>query len=250
MAHPLTLALADARRTHTRIAVLAPNEIPADAQTAYAIQHELLQLTDARIGGWKIGAKSESGPVQGAPLLAGGLYASGARVARDTSLPCGIELEIAFRFGRTFEPRAEAYDEADVLAGIGEMTAAVEIVASRFAGWPDVDRFAQLADLQNHGALIVGEAAPYRADFPFAAPSAHLRFDGRDVFDGTPANPAGDPRRLLTWLVNHCTQQRGLAVTPDWIVTTGSYTGMFFAPAGGVVTAQIDGLAPLQLTLA
>ncbi|WP_133647294.1 2-keto-4-pentenoate hydratase [Paraburkholderia flava] len=249
MSHPLTLALADARRTQTRIAALAPHEVPADAQTAYAIQHELLQHMDAQIGGWKIGAKSDTGPVQGAPLPAGGLLASGARVARNATLPCGIELEVAFRFGRTFEPRAEPYDDADVLAGIGAMAATVEIVASRFAGWPDVDRLAQLADLQNHGALIVGESVAYRADFSFVTPSVQVRFDGRGVFDGAPANPAGDPRRLLAWLVNHCTQQRGLAVTPDWIVTTGSYTGMFFPPGGGVLTAQIDGLAPLQLTL-
>jgi 2-keto-4-pentenoate hydratase len=65
----------------------------------------------------------------------------------------------------------------------------------------------------------------------------------------TPSNPCGDPRRLLTWLVNHCTQHHRIAVTPDMIVTTGSYTGMFFPQHAGTARGQIDGLAPVSVTL-
>lgn len=135
-----------------------------------------------------------------------------------------------------------------MLAGIGSIGATIEIVASRYAEWPAVDKLAQLADLQNHGALIVGEFTPYREDFPFVAPSLHFNFDGNDVVKTTPANPAGDPRRLLTWLVNHATS-RGIAVTPEMVVTAGSYTGMFFPQTAGTATGRIEGLAPVSLTL-
>jgi 2-keto-4-pentenoate hydratase len=248
MTTALSRLLADARRNHATLDTLPPEHTPADSAAAYAIQHEILDACGARIAGWKIGAKSESGPIQGAPLPDLDLHADGARLPREVFAPLGLELEIAFRFGRRFNASTTPYSEAEVLASIGSIGATIEIVASRYAEWPAVDKLAQLADLQNHGALIVGEFTPYRADFPFAAPSLHFNFDGNDVVKATPANPAGDPRRLLTWLVNHATS-RGIAVTPEMVVTAGSYTGMFFPQTAGTASGRIEGLAPVSLTL-
>jgi 2-keto-4-pentenoate hydratase len=245
----LTRQLADARARHSTLSSLAPELLPADMNAAYAMQHELLSLGGGSIGGWKIGSKSADGPIQGAPLPSTDLHADGARLPRAAYKPLGLELEIAFRFGRRFEPSPNAYHDVEVLDAIDSMAAAIEIVASRFAEWPNVDKLAQLADLQNHGALIVGEFTPYRRDFPFVAPALRFSFDGRDVLRASPSNPAGDPRRLLTWLVNHCTQHHGIAVTPDMIVTTGSYTGMFFPQEAGTASGRIEGLAPVSAAL-
>ncbi|PMS31162.1 2-keto-4-pentenoate hydratase [Paraburkholderia rhynchosiae] len=240
--------LADARRNHATLDNLPPDRSPADAQAAYAIQHEILAISGARIGGWKIGAKSDSGPIQGAPLPDVDLHADRTRLPQAAFAPLGLELEIAFRFGRRFEPSTTSYSEADVHAGIASFGATIEIVASRFAAWPDVDKLAQLADLQNHGALIVGEFLPYDERFPFAAPSLRFDFEGRDVVELTPTNPAGDPRRLLRWLVNHASS-RGIPVTPEMVVTTGSYTGMFFPRSAGTAHGRIEGLPPVSVTL-
>lgn len=248
MTTALSRLLADARRDHATLDTLPTEHTPADAAAAYAIQHELLDAYGARIAGWKIGAKSESGPIQGAPLPDLDMHADGARLPREGFTPLGLELEIAFRFGRSFEPSATPYREDEVRGAIGSICATIEIVSSRYATWPSVDKLAQLADLQNHGALIVGEFSPYRDDFPFEAPALRFSFDGHDVVQSTPANPAGDPRRLLTWLVNHATS-RGIAVTPATIVTTGSYTGMFFPKNAGTASGRIEGLAPVSLTL-
>jgi 2-keto-4-pentenoate hydratase len=248
MTTSLSRRLAEARRDRLTLDTLPPQQIPADAHAAYAIQHDILGIHDARIGGWKIGAKSASGPIQGAPLPAADLHADGARLAREGFAPLGLELEVAFRFGRRFEPATTPYSEDEVMAGIGSIGATIEIVASRYAAWPDVDKLAQLADLQNHGALIVGEFTPYREDFPFVAPSLRFSFDGHDVVETAPANPAGDPRRLLTWLVNHASS-RGIAVTPEMVITAGSYTGMFFARHAGTASGRIEGLAPVSVTL-
>ncbi|RAS21852.1 2-keto-4-pentenoate hydratase [Paraburkholderia bryophila] len=244
----LSQRLADARRNQTTLDALSPEHSPADADAAYAIQHEILDASGARIGGWKIGAKSDNGPIQGAPLPAVDMHPDGARLARAEFTPLGLELEVAFRFGRRFDASATPYSEAEVRAGIGSIGATIEIVSSRYATWPDIDKLAQLADLQNHGALIVGEFTPYREDFPFVAPSLRFSFDGHDVVQTAPANPAGDPRRLLTWLVNHATS-RGVAVTPDMVITAGSYTGMFFPQNAGTASGRIEGLAPVSLTL-
>ncbi|WP_109476577.1 2-keto-4-pentenoate hydratase [Paraburkholderia sp. C35] len=245
----LSQQLADARADYTTLASLSPDLIPADMSAAYAIQHELLAKRGERIGGWKIGAKSADGAIQGAPLPVSDLHRNGARLPRAHFTPLGLELEIAFRFGRDFEPSANGYHEVEVLDAIDAMGATIEIVASRYAQWPNVDKLAQLADLQNHGALIVGEFTPYRRDFPFVAPSLEFTFEGDNVVKATPSNPCGDPRRLLTWLVNHCTQHHRIAVTRDMVLTTGSYTGMFFPQHAGTACGQIEGLAPVSVTL-
>jgi 2-keto-4-pentenoate hydratase len=75
---PLSQRLADARTRHLTLSSVPPELIPADADAAYAIQHEILRASGARIGGWKIGAKSDTGPIQGAPLPAGDVYGDGA----------------------------------------------------------------------------------------------------------------------------------------------------------------------------
>jgi 2-keto-4-pentenoate hydratase len=248
MTTSLSQLLADARRARSTLDTVPQQQLPSDADAAYAIQHEILSACDARIDGWKIGAKSASGPIQGAPLPATDLHAHGARLSQEGFAPLGLELEVAFRFGRRFEPSATPYHEDEVLASIGSIGATIEIVASRYAAWPDVDKLAQLADLQNHGALIVGEFTRYREDFPFVAPSLRFEFNGRNVVETTPANPAGDPRRLLTWLVNHASS-RGIAVTPEMVVTAGSYTGMFFPRETGTASGHIEGLAPVHFTL-
>jgi len=245
----ISRSLAQAWSDRTVLESLPAERIPADANAAYAIQHEIIAQRGGQIGGWKVGAKSPAGPIQGAPLPAEACLANGARVARRDYAPLGLELEIAFRFGRSFEPRDEPWPDDEVMGAIQSMAAAVEIVASRHAAWPDVDKLAQLADLQNHGALIVGEEVAYRADFPFVSPALQFTFDHANIAAQAVANPAGDPRRLLPWLVNHCTCHRAIAVTPDMIVTTGSYTGMVFPSAAGVARGEIDGLPAVHVVL-
>ena len=244
----LARLLATAQETRAPLISLRPELAPADAAAAFAVQQRTLALRGQAIGGWKVGAKSPAGPIQGAPLPGDRILAAGAVVRCEDYPVLGLELEIAFRFGRVFEPSAEPYADEVVLAGVASMLATIEIVSSRFAQWPDVDKLCQLADLQNHGALACGEAVAYSADFPFTAPSLTFMFDGVDIVKSPVANPAGDPRRLLAWVVNHCTAQ-GITVDSGTVVTTGSYTGMHFASAPGTVSGMIRGLPPVSLTL-
>ena len=244
----LARLLATAQETRSPLISLHPELVPVDTAAAFAVQHRTLALRDKAIGGWKVGAKSSTGPIQGAPLPGDRILGAGAAVRREDYPVLGLELEIAFRFGRVFEPSDYPYADEVVLAGVASMLATIEIVSSRFAQWPGVDKLCQLADLQNHGALACGEAVAYSAAFPFTAPSLTFVFDGADIVKSPVANPAGDPRRLLAWVVNHCTA-RGIAVGGDVVITTGSYTGMHFASSPGTVVGEIQGLPPVSLTL-
>jgi len=240
--------LAAAQRTIVPIEAHGAALTPADAAAAFDVQHRTLALLGQPIAGWKVGAKSVDGPILGAPLPADRRLSGGAALRRAAYPVLGLELEIAFRFGRIFEPFSGPYADDEVLEGLGSMLATIEVVSSRFATWPAVDPLAQLADMQNHGALVCGEAVPYAKGYPFLTPAVSFTFDGVDIVKGRVANPAGDPRRLLGWVVNHSVA-RGIAIGGDVVVTAGSYTGAHFPEGAGIAVGIIDGLPPVRLTI-
>lgn len=243
----LAATLVEAHRTATPVADLPATLVPADADAAFRVQWAVLSLKRQPAAGWKVGSKSPTGPVQGAPLPKDGVLASPAELPLG-GRRLGLELELAFRIGRAFAPADEPYTDADVLAAVSEVCATIEVLSSRYAAWPEVDKFAQLADLQNHGALIVGEGVPYDAALRVLQVPARFSLDGVDIRSGDLDNPAGDPRRLLAWAVNHCTMA-GRTFEAGTLITTGSYTGVHFAEAPGGVVGRIAGLPPVQLTL-
>lgn len=244
----LARRLVAAQQAGTRIETPDADLTPIDLKAAFEVQHRSLALLGQPIAGWKAGAKSVDGPIQGAPLPADRVIRSGAVLDRASYPVLGLELEIAFRFERVFEPFSGPYPDDVVRGAIGSMLATIEIVSSRYQEWPAVDKLLQLADLQNHGALICGEAVPYDAAYPFVAPEMSFTFDGIDVIKGRIANPCGDPRRLLGWLVNHSVA-RGLAIGGDVVVTAGTFTGVHFPAGAGTAIGTIKGFPPVTLTL-
>lgn len=249
--HPANIAelIVDAMHSGQKITEIRPEYIPVDADSAYALQREILRLRETSVGGWKVGSKSTSGgPINGALLPEDGLFASGSQIeVIDYPQPI-LELEIAFRLNREFAPRAEAYSDEEVLGSIGSMGTTIEVVSSRFAAWPKVEPLLALGDLLNHGALIIGDFVPYDANFPFVEPAVTFTFADQDIVPGDGANPAGDPRRLLPWVVNHLTQN-GETVTPELVITTGSYTGMHMTQGTGLAKGEIRGLPPISVEL-
>lgn len=244
---PLCNLLLKAHRSGVPITV-APELEPATADLAYAIQREVLAQRKLSIGGWKVGAKSPQVNAQYAALPSDCVMPEPAYLPLAHYPSIGVELEIAFAFSRSFPPRAEGYSSREILAGLSTMGAAIEIVSSRIAGWPDCGKLSQLADMQNHGALIVGEMVEYDENFPFLDPLAEMRMENELLFTGTGRNPAGDPRWLLPWIVNYrCAQNQ--AVNAGEIITTGSYVGMHFPQKTGAIHGQLGNLPPVRLML-
>ena len=233
----------------TRLASPPPELVPATAADAFRVQSRVLALLGTAAGAWKVGAKSPDAPIQGAPIPATRVLPDGARLAAADFHPLGLELEIAFVLGRAFPARTQPYSTDEVLAGVSTLRAAIEIVASRFAAWPRVPPLLQLADLQNNGALVLGDAVPYDPGFPFERPDASLRHGGHEVAKMPAANPAGDPRRLLAWLVNHRLAS-GEAVEAGSVITTGTFTGLHVSRDAAHVCGRIAGLPAVHLDIA
>ncbi|HSY27666.1 MAG TPA: fumarylacetoacetate hydrolase family protein [Burkholderiaceae bacterium] len=239
--------LANAYRTCDTVSV--PSELdPVGAEAAFAVQREVLAAIGSIAGGWKIGAKSADGPIQGSLLPLVGIYHGNVVLNRKQFPILGLELEIAFSFGRDFTAADAAISDSEIMASIQTMRTSIEIVSSRLIDWPKNPPLTQLADLQNHGALIVGETVDYRTEFPFLHPTLRLSLGDTVLFDGSGNNPAGDPRRLLPWLVRHCISE-GMPLPVSSIVTTGSFAGIHFPEQAGMVTAEIEGLPPLRFIL-
>ena len=227
-------------------AVPQADVLPPDRATAHAVQDATLAALDA-VGGWKVGAKGPTVEPGCAPLPARGIVASGAALLGPPWRMRGIEVEVAVRLGRDLVPTSGEPDAATVRAAIDAVLPAIEVVETRLADWRDSDPLAQLADLQSHGGLVLGPPSGISLDeLDLRTVQAYLAFDGQPVASTRGANPAGDIWRLLGWLAWHCAQ-RGQPLRAGQVVTTGSCTGMLFAPEGAHVQAQLDGIGRVEL---
>lgn len=229
-------------------AKIAPELEPATADLAYAIQHEVLAQRKLSIGGWKVGAKSPQGNPQYASIPMDCVMPEPAYLPLADYPILGVELELAFTFSLSFPAQPEGYSSHQILASLSTMGAAIEIVSSRIADWPDCGKLSQLADMQNHGALIVGEMVEYDEKFPFFDPVVEMHMDNDELFSGIGHNPAGDPRWLLPWIVNY-RSTHNQAVNAGEIITTGSYVGMHFPNKTGAINGQLGNLPPVRLML-
>jgi 2-keto-4-pentenoate hydratase len=215
--------------------------LPPDRAAAYAMQDATVAALGP-IGGWKVGAKSPEAEPVCAPLPASGLLPSGAALNGPEWRLRGIEAEVTLRVARDLDggklPPA-AFDA---------VLPAIEVVETRLADFGGSDPLAQLADLQSHGALVLGDASPLPpARLDLREVEAVLRFDGRVVAQTRGGNPTADIWRLLEWLAAHCAA-RGLPLRAGQVVTTGSLTGMLFAAEDAQVEATLAGIGTVRLS--
>lgn len=236
-----------ARQSGQRIAPLSAGEAPASAAEGYAVQEAIVHRLGIKIAGWKAGAPNPSAQPQGGPILADRCQASPARFALLPNALRTVEAELAFSFARDLPLRDVAYGEAEVWESIEAMHVAIEVLESSFVDRRFVPEHAPLGDLLNNGAFCHEPAIADWRGLDVQKPQAILLINGKEVRRAAGGTPGGHPRRLLGWLANHAAQ-RGHPIKRGDIVTTGSHTGMYDAPAGAQVTARFEGIGEASLT--
>ncbi len=220
--------------------------LPGSRIDAYAVQDATLASLGP-IGGWKVGAKGPLAEPACAPLPTSGLLASGARLAGAPWRMRGVEVEVALRLGRDLDAAVDHLTPEELAAAVDAVLPVIEVVEPRLADWEGSDPLAQLADLQSHGALVLGAASTFSpAQLDLRTLQADLSFTGQVAASTLGGNPAADVWRLLGWLAQHCAQ-RGQPLRAGQIVTTGSCTGMLFAPEGALVQAELAGIGRVEL---
>ncbi|HZS84106.1 MAG TPA: fumarylacetoacetate hydrolase family protein [Stellaceae bacterium] len=237
--------LLEARRSGRPVAELPPECRPRSAEEAYAIQ-DAVARSSGPVRAWKTGAPSPEAEPSYAPIFT--VVASPSRFPAAAQRLFGIEAELAFRMAADLPPRGAPYERAEVIAAIGGMHPAIELVDTRFADWPQVDALSKLADNQSNGALIYGPQSREWRDVDLVRPPLTLRIDGAAAAQ-TLGNSGGDPLRLLTALANHCAARAGGLKAGDF-VTTGSLIGLVFARPGADVVADFGRLGEVRLAFA
>ena len=249
-------ALYEARRTRQPIEPFTDADPDLGMADGYAVQQQLtgMLLADGdSVVGYKVGLTSK--PMQKmigvdqpdyGPVLASTVYADGDAVPVSAFIQPKLEAEIAFVLRSPLAgPGVSVLDARAAIAG---MTAAVEIVDSRFADWR-IKLADTVADLASNGAVAVS--------------SRLVPLDGRDVLDprligmvltrqgelvdtGAGAAALGDPVRVVAWLANTLGEM-GAKLEAGHLVMTGALHAAVPMRAGDVFRADFDRLGPVTV---
>jgi 2-keto-4-pentenoate hydratase len=235
--------LADARRNGQRLEALTESCRPATLDDAHAIQEATALRLGEAIAGWKVGATPEGGVARGA-LLRSWTYASSARLSAAIAPLLGIEAEIAFRLDRDLPARAREYDYSEVAAAVTALPA-IEIVDSRFRGYPNAPLLDRIADFMSNGAFIHGMAQPRWRDFDLETIGVELVVDGQALVRRCGGHASKDPLLPVVALVND--RRRSSGIGAGQIVTTGTYTGLHYAKPGQRVAVTFKDFGSVEV---
>jgi 2-keto-4-pentenoate hydratase len=220
--------------------------VPADLAGAYAIQDATLSAIGP-VAGWKVGAKGPQAQPHCAPLPTSGLHASGATLTGTAWRWRCIEVEVAFRLGRDLDPHGKLLRPEELAEAFDAVLPVIEVVESRLAEGKTADPLAHLADLQCHGALVLGSPCTlHPSTLDLRTIEASLSFGAVSAAKTLGGNPAQDVWHLLAWLAVHCAD-RGQPLRAGQIVTTGSCTGLLTAPMDALVRGEIAGIGAVEL---
>ena len=249
-------ALYEARRTRQAIAPFTDADPDLGMADGYAVQQELTRLLLAdgdRIVGYKVGLTSK--PMQQmigvdqpdyGPVLASTVYADGDIVSVGSFIQPKLEAEIAFVLGSPLAgPDVSVLDARRAIAG---MTAAVEIVDSRFADWR-IKLADTVADLASNGAVAVSSRlVPLDGVDPRLIGMVLTR-QGELIDTGAGAAALGDPVKVVAWLANTLGEM-GVKLEAGHLIMTGAMHAAVPMRPGDVFRADFDRLGPLTVRVA
>jgi 2-keto-4-pentenoate hydratase len=212
-----------ARRTGKHIDALPAACQPQTLDDAFAIQDAVIAALGETIAGWKVALVD--GRVVRGPIFASRVFDSGAKIEAAKMPLLGIEGEIAFLFNRDMP--AGKYSYEDVAAAVTAF-AAIEVVDSRFATYPDAPPQAKNADFVSNGGFVRGPSAANWRTRDLKNIAVRLVIGGQEILSRNGGHIAGDPLIPAVALVNDLPN----GVKAGQFITTGTFTGIAFAKTG------------------
>lgn len=239
--------LVEARRSGTP----QPAATLPDAATAYAVQSGVARALGwfgtATAQHWKSGGRTRETATH-APLPPAGVFASPADLRRFSLRLRGIEAEIALRLGETVDARRAAALNDEAAHGlIDAMCVSIEVIDSRWQEGFDAPPLAKLADLQLHGALVLGRWQPFSVR-DWSEQGCELRIGTQPPRAFRGAHSMGDPCAVLPAWLRHATRD-GAVLAAGSVVTTGTWCGIVQANPGDEVVLAFDGIGEARLRL-
>src|ERR1700730_16128704 len=246
-------ALYEARRTRQPIEPFTDADPDLGMADGYAVQQQLTSMLLAdgdRIVGYKVGLTSKPmqkmigvHPHPSRPVLGSTASARGDAVRVSAFIQPRREAELAFVLRSPLAgPGVSVLDARAAIAG---MTAAVEIVDSRFADLR-IQLADTLADLASNGAVAISSrVVPLEGIDPRLIGMVLTR-QGDLVDTGAGAAALGDPVKVVAWLANTLGEM-GAKLEAGHLVMTGALHAAVPMRAGDVVRADFDRLGPVTV---
>src|SRR3954470_4547910 len=233
-----------ARRTGERLDALSAHLKPKNFKDSCAVMDAVDKLVAEPIVGTKIAAKPGAEVVY-APLPAGRVFNSPARVPRALT-PCQyMECEISFRLTRDLPARVAEYTEAEVFDAL-EGCAAFELVDSRFKDLKSTMEntpYQFYADHIANGAMVFGAFRKDWQKFDFSKTRVSMQQRGRTIIEKTGGHPTGNPAKPAGVLANLRRSTTGLKA--GYFIVTGSFTGYHPVATDQSVTGEFDGFGTM-----
>jgi len=237
-----------ARQTGERLDPLPARIAPKNFAESCAVMDAVDKLVGDDIVGTKIAAKPGAEVVY-APLAAGRVFVSPARVPRALT-PCQyMECEISFRLTRDLPARKQEYSEAEVFDAL-EGCAAFELVDSRFRDLNLAMKEAPYEFYADHianGAMVFG---PFRKDwqkYDFTKTRVSMKQGARTIVEKVGGHPTGNPGKPAVVLANLRRTTTGLKA--GTFIVTGSFTGFHPVELNQPVMGSFEGFGTMEATI-
>ncbi|MDE1992988.1 MAG: fumarylacetoacetate hydrolase family protein [Rhizobiaceae bacterium] len=237
--------LSDAAESGEWLTELPPASKPPSIPEALAMQEVLVQRLGGPVAGWKVVTDAPSGLSMWGAMFARDCFANPAKVDGTMYSPMGVEGEIAFRFDRPLERRAEPYSRSEIEAVLTAFPA-IEIVSSRFVSYQDTPPLDRVADRMSNGGLVIGEARPDWRDMDLSKLRVTLTCDGVDILDRVGGHMRGDPMLPVVEFIHTVQAEKSFAVGE--LITAGTLTDLTFAKPGQHYTVEFHGFGRVELT--
>jgi len=252
-------AIAKAHQLRAPYALL-PAQRNSDLDFAYAVQDRLVSgwrdSGEGAIVGWKLGLtypqiQATAGavePISGA-LLERRAKTTGAVLNLADFVHLGLEGEIAVRVKDAFV-ETEPVDPAVTAARLDLVAAAFEITDDRNADWTKhLQATSLVADNIWNMGLVLGPPATIDAYGALFGRRGVVTVNGEVLDRGMSEDAGGDPLIIIAWLGAHLAK-RGQPLAPGQWILTGSFVPTRFPKAGDHHRFEVDGLEPVDVTIA
>ena len=245
-----------AARRDAQALVSYPAALPTSLDAAYAIQDMAIGHMDQPIAGWKVGRIGKPfADGLGVDRLAGPIFAKSVQqicdgAGRIFSAGFGaIEAEFVFRLHAPPAPGKTQFSLEDASSLVDAVYLGFEIASSPYPGINSQGPLVTISDFGNNNGLILGPEIPDWRSGKLDDWQVEMRIDGALVGTGQASafddGPLGSVRFLLENLV-----QRGIAVAPGTLVSSGAVTGVHEVRAGQHAEARFGDNAVIDCTIA
>jgi 2-keto-4-pentenoate hydratase len=224
----------------------------AQAALAYAVQQVNIQRqvsAGRRIVGRKIGLTSPAVQRQlgvdrpdFGTLLDDMSIVDGESIDTTRLLQPKAEAEIALVLEKDLDH--ERHTVADLIDATAYALAAIEVVASRIAGW-NIRFVDTVADNASSGLFVLGTQPVSLSKLDLAGVSMRMTCGDETVSQGTGAACLGNPLNAARWLADTLVQV-GTPMRAGDVILTGALGPMVAVQAGRTYVAHIDGFAPVR----